>query len=175
MISAEFSWPWKFSFRFGLWHWWLPTFRKKKTTSIFYSSALNMTSEGPFSPHTIDYKKSWPRKQYYMMYIYIGMHCSVYSRCYETAARLANIQQLFLSKSSGKHVPAETYTHVTIDLLLETGCFLCGPWRDIMSRTVWKIVANVQLRGLYGRFWKTKSCNSVAVERGPERVKNQQC
>jgi hypothetical protein len=34
----------------------------------------------------------------------------------------------------GKRIPVETITYVTIDL--ETGCFLCGPCRDVMSRTV---------------------------------------
>jgi hypothetical protein len=28
-------------------------------------------------------------------------------------------------------------THATVDLLLEMGCFLCGPRRDVISRTVW--------------------------------------
>jgi hypothetical protein len=33
----------------------------------------------------------------------------------------------------GKHVPAMTDTNATI----EERCFVCGPCRDIMSRTVW--------------------------------------
>jgi hypothetical protein len=36
----------------------------------------------------------------------------------------------------GKHVPATINTHVTIELLLETGCFLCGPCRDVITRAV---------------------------------------
>jgi hypothetical protein len=37
----------------------------------------------------------------------------------------------------GKHVSAATNTHAIIELLLETGYFLCGPCRDvIITRTV---------------------------------------
>jgi hypothetical protein len=36
----------------------------------------------------------------------------------------------------GKHVPAATNTHATIDLLLETGCILRDPCRDVITRTV---------------------------------------
>jgi hypothetical protein len=35
----------------------------------------------------------------------------------------------------GKHVPAAKNTPATIELLLEMRCFLCGPCRDIMTRT----------------------------------------
>jgi hypothetical protein len=34
----------------------------------------------------------------------------------------------------GKHVPAATNTHTTIELLLEMGCYLCGQCRDIISK-----------------------------------------
>jgi hypothetical protein len=56
----------------------------------------------------------------------------------------------------GKHVPAATNTHATIELLLETGCFLCGPCRDLISKR------QSQLLGGSAR-------ESVKV--GPERVK----
>lgn len=37
----------------------------------------------------------------------------------------------------GKHVPAKTNTHATMNLLLERKCLLCGPCRYLMSRAVW--------------------------------------
>jgi hypothetical protein len=36
----------------------------------------------------------------------------------------------------GKHVPAATNTHATTELLLETGCFLHDPCRDVTTRIV---------------------------------------
>jgi hypothetical protein len=33
-----------------------------------------------------------------------------------------------------KHVPATTDMQATIELLLETGCFLRGPYRDVISK-----------------------------------------
>jgi hypothetical protein len=35
-----------------------------------------------------------------------------------------------------KHVPAVTDMNATIELLLETGSFLCGPCRDVTISTV---------------------------------------
>jgi hypothetical protein len=34
----------------------------------------------------------------------------------------------------GEHIPAETNTHATTDLLLEMGCFLCGPLRAVIKK-----------------------------------------
>jgi hypothetical protein len=36
----------------------------------------------------------------------------------------------------GKHVPAATNMHALIELLLKTACFLRGPCRDVITRTV---------------------------------------
>jgi hypothetical protein len=45
-------------------------------------------------------------------------------------------QRLFLGKDSVKNVPMATNAHATIELLLKTGCFLCNPYRDVITRTV---------------------------------------
>jgi hypothetical protein len=64
------------------------------------------------------------------------VYCSVYSRCYAITAREANKQTAVSEQRLDEHVPAETNTHAAIDLLLETGCFVCGPCLYVMSRTV---------------------------------------
>jgi hypothetical protein len=42
-------------------------------------------------------------------------------------------QGLCKQRPFGKHVPATVNTHTTIQL---TGCFLCGPCQDVITRTV---------------------------------------
>jgi hypothetical protein len=41
----------------------------------------------------------------------------------------------FSGQRLGQHVPRETNMHATIEFLLETGCFLCGPCPDVILRT----------------------------------------
>jgi hypothetical protein len=48
------------------------------------------------------------------------LHCSMYS------CKIGEYTMAVSEERLGKHVPAEMSTHVTVDLLLETGCFLCG-------------------------------------------------
>jgi hypothetical protein len=81
-----------------------------------------------------------------------------------------------------KHAPAEKNTHATIDLLLKTGCFLCGPWWYIMRRIVWSkqfswalqgwlrrdgatIQVKIEKRSVREAVKKKVNYNSTAVER----------
>jgi hypothetical protein len=61
--------------------------------------------------------------------------CSVYS-CYGNGCEIGRYTTTVSEQRLGKHVPVTTNTHATVDLQLETVCFLCGPCRDVMSRTV---------------------------------------
>jgi hypothetical protein len=56
----------------------------------------------------------------------------MYSRCYAIGEYGTTVYEQRL----GKYDPAETNTHVTLDLLLETGRFLCCKCRGVMNRTV---------------------------------------
>jgi hypothetical protein len=46
----------------------------------------------------------------------------------------ANKQTAVSEQRLGKHVPAETNTHATTDLLLEIRCSLCGPLRGLIKK-----------------------------------------
>jgi hypothetical protein len=62
-------------------------------------------------------------------------YCRVYTRCYVMAARQENIRP-FPSNGTVNTFPRKRI-HATVGLLWETRCFLCGPCRDVMPRTVW--------------------------------------
>jgi hypothetical protein len=63
-------------------------------------------------------------------------HCIVYIRCYAMAARQANKQTAVSEQRLGKQVSVETNIHATIDLFLETGCFLCGPFNVVIKNGI---------------------------------------
>jgi hypothetical protein len=65
---------------------------------------------------------------------------------YRPVAKLFYKQRTFLGNGFDKHIPAATNTHATIELLLEKGCFLCGPCRDVITRTVGAMSSFVRRR-----------------------------
>jgi hypothetical protein len=57
---------------------------------------------------------------------------------------------------------AATGVHARMDLLLETGCFLCGPYHDVMK---FEAMSSVAKSSIHEAVKKRVSCNSVAVKR----------
>jgi hypothetical protein len=99
-------------------------------------------------------------------------YCSMYNHCYAINEYTTAVSKQRL----GKLVPAETNIHVTIAILWKR-CFLCGPCRDFMSRTVWSNQFSWVLQGRVrkdGGIVESTVDNSsawAAVTRRPERVK----
>jgi hypothetical protein len=77
----------------------------------------------------------------------------------------------FLSKRLGKHVSAATDSNATT----EERCFLCGPYRDVISRTVWsnELVGREELSAVQLRVpvWRV---NQRATA-WPRKLKNLHC
>jgi hypothetical protein len=52
---------------------------------------------------------------------------------YSPLAKRRLCKQRRFGQQLGKHVLAATNTHTKIELLLERGCFRCGPCRDVIT------------------------------------------
>jgi hypothetical protein len=74
-----------------------------------------------------------------------------------------------------KHVRAVTNTQGTIDLLLEMGCFLCRPCRDIIRRTVGSVSSTrVNLRVVGGDEKESLKSETVKYCRQSQRTRTRE-
>jgi hypothetical protein len=85
-------------------------------------------------------------------------------------------KQLFLSNSSLNTFPSETHTHATIDLLLQTGCFLCDPLGGVIKKicgatSQLSSAKQAENRWRYGWVGSWQVLWQEAVKIGPERMK----
>jgi hypothetical protein len=64
--------------------------------------------------------------------------------CIDTLLSGNSVNNAHFWQQLGKHVPTAMNMHATIELLLETECLLCGPCRDVITRTVGAMTSVVE-------------------------------